>query len=115
MNQVMRLFLVAIALAFVASIGSVGAAAAELILLVPIAAYQRKRGSDMVDNPNFKSWGLGTAMFLVSVLICSPLAYPWDTIGLALFSPLFGLIVAGIDPMFVNCVSRKTDASGTRL
>ena len=80
MNQVMRLFLVAIALAFVASIGSVGAAAAELILLVPIAAYQRKRGSDMVDNPNFKSWGLGTAMFLVSVLICSPLAYPWQPV-----------------------------------
>lgn len=101
-HRIVRLFPIAFVMAVIGSAGS-AVAAAVLLALVPIAAC---KGSANDGSLNFRVWFVAMAMFVVSVLLCSPFAAPWDTIGLMMFSPIFGIVIIGLDSLLAHYFRR---------
>jgi hypothetical protein len=105
MLRFISLGLIACMLAVVGSIGGAFGAALALLLLVPLAAYKRFEHGGKGKPRIWLDWIVGTVLFLLSVLLWSFITYPWVSIGLALFSPLFGLVAASANAVIYDWLS----------
>jgi hypothetical protein len=107
MVSTIRRLLIALFLALAASGGGACIAAAELLLLIPIVAFPQ---CARAKSQRFRDWLAASGLFFVGALIWSPFTWPPVTIGLSICSPVFGLVVLGLDSMIAARLARDRDS-----
>jgi hypothetical protein len=92
MTSVTRLAVIATILAGIACLGGIYGALACILIgaIAAEVAVRRRSDGDKTQWGGFRSWGIATASFAAFVIVLIPATWPAVTLGLLLFSPVFG-------------------------